>query len=1030
MAYVSSLVLFAASASVSAQIGPNAWWPVRGGLYMYWTPPSSEPLVSLVQQHPVGFIEGVAAFSSDYTVTKLVGDATGVRYLGGQFVNGSRQRKTSFLDSPSSTAQQIILPDAEDRNIVYFATAPELTGRVDWGGYQGYHIARIDLRAGFVTEPFWGLLPDMDSLGRIGLHSTEIIAAAAFPSLNRVWIVHLFSKPNDMRRFDDDSTYLFAYRISNGILSPPIVSKIMGSTPTISKFTFNESGSLAYIANTVFQFSAETGAFTVYKRLDTPIGTSLNPGFNTITNGLFSPSGRYLWIPRQMWADTFYINELLQYDLESPQDTIRPIYRNTLTIEPWFSPYDWNYVHCAMGPDCRLYFSFRSHIGRIEYPDLMGDAAAFNPTWRAVPSTFRGVPGFTGLPDLVNQLTFPDGQKSCLWPRVEVPSDTICEGGCVELTSVYYNNVDTWEWTFDGGVPSTFTGKVLPCVRYDSAGTYAVRLIATNNAGRDTISSHVLVRTRPSVSAGPDVQMCRGGSAVLTASGAVAYRWQPREGLSDTSSASPTARPLRDTMTYVVTGTDAFGCTNVDTIVVRQGTLVAGITRDTAVCVGASVLLQATGGDGFVWWPSTGLNTTSAATVIASPTTRTTYFVEVRSGTCIDTAMVTVEVFPMPTVVLSGDSIICAGDVSQLTATASEPGEIIWLDEQGSTIGTTVTIDVTPIRRTTYTVIFTSERGCSDTQRITVDVERATTHADVDTVVCAGTDVVIDGVPYTIQRDTSWQVIASTPSGCADTSRITVRTEIVELVTQDAAVCAGEQATCRAFSTGTVQWYDAVSGTLVHNGLTYTTVADVNRSFIVRATSPLGCEAVDTATITVVPPEQWTVVIGQSNGLPGSIVHVPVTSSVSQLPFMLHFAPTAPEAIIRSVTPGRILNDGRDGNDVVVELDAQNADLTWQLYLGARDTIPLPARIDITDSTCTTANVVAGSLTVEGCAIAMRAINMQGVVRMQIFSLLGDLVSDVHESEGSVAIDALPAGLWMVRVYTATSHRDTLFVRP
>jgi len=848
-----------------------------------------------------------------------------------------------------------------------------------------------------------------------------------------VWIVMLFGKFNDLRRFDDDSLQMHAYRISDGVLFPPVITSIAGRTLGVIKFTFSASGRSAYFKNRVLDFSPETGEFRVTKILKVS---------NVIENGLFSPSGRYLWVPRFLWDSGIYpaahTSEMLQYDLHQPQDTISPIYNHIIPNNTFYT--GPQYLPCAMGPDCRLYFSYgyRGYVSRIEYPDLEGDAAGFNPTWMAVPSTFRtslnGDGGYWGLPDLVNQLTFPDGVKSCLWPRVEVTSDTVCEGGCANLSATYYNNVDTWEWTFDGGVPATWTGKTPPCVRYERAGTYKVRLVATNNAGRDTITSVVLVRPSASVSAGNDVQMCRGGSAVLTATGAVRYVWQPGTGLSDSTSASPTVRPSRDTMLYVLTGTDEFGCVGVDTVVVRQGTLQAGVSSDTALCSGSSVLLQASGGDAFAWWPSNGLSSTSSAAVVATPTTTTRYFVEVRSGTCIDTASVVVRIVNTPSMRLTGDSVICSGSASRLVATADVPGQIVWKDQNGSVIDSAMTIVVRPTQRTTYTAVFTSAAGCRDTQSIVVNIEQAATHQDVDTAVCAGTAVVIGAVSIVVQRDTSWQVISSTASGCADTSRVTVRSESIDVVVEGASVCYGELATCKAYAsvngaadTPVVQWFDEL-GTLLHTGTTYTVRADANRRVTARARSPLGCEAAGTADITIILPKQWTTSIGRASGVPGSSVHTTLTSGIPQLPYRLTIAPTAPEAIVTAVTPGRILSDGRDGQSIVIEVYAADANLTWQVFLGARQQIPLTGSVTLTDSSCVSADVLPGALDIEGCAILMRSIRITEGARLQVYSLLGTLIADASPTSAEATLATLHPGLYIVRMYIATAHEDKLLL--
>ena len=65
---------------------------------------------------------------------------------------------------------------------------------------------------------------------------------------------------------------------------------------------------------------------------------------------------------------------------------------------------------------------------------------------------------------------------------------------------------------------------------------------------------------------------CYYGSSQLSASGALHYLWQPTTTLSDPSIADPQASPAEQT-TYMVTGTDANGCVDTDTVTVKISTL-------------------------------------------------------------------------------------------------------------------------------------------------------------------------------------------------------------------------------------------------------------------------------------------------------------------------------------------------------------------------------------------------------------------------------------------------------------------------
>ncbi len=63
---------------------------------------------------------------------------------------------------------------------------------------------------------------------------------------------------------------------------------------------------------------------------------------------------------------------------------------------------------------------------------------------------------------------------------------SITAGETVTFTDLSLNEPSSWSWTFEGGTPGTST-KQNPSVIYTSAGTYSVTLIASNEAGPDTI---------------------------------------------------------------------------------------------------------------------------------------------------------------------------------------------------------------------------------------------------------------------------------------------------------------------------------------------------------------------------------------------------------------------------------------------------------------------------------------------------------------------------------------------------------------
>lgn len=134
-------------------------------------------------------------------------------------------------------------------------------------------------------------------------------------------------------------------------------------------------------------------------------------------------------------------------------------------------------------------------------------------------------------------------------------------------------------------------------------------------------------------------------------------------------------------------------------------------------CGGGADTLTASGAVTYSWSPTTGLNTSSGAVVIASPLVTTTYYVTgTNANNCSDTDSITVTVIPLPIITLTGDTLICLGDSTTLTASGG--GTYLWTPGNS----TDSIIKVSPTTSTVYSVTVTSSDGCIDSTSINVIV--------------------------------------------------------------------------------------------------------------------------------------------------------------------------------------------------------------------------------------------------------------------------------------------------------------------
>lgn len=141
-----------------------------------------------------------------------------------------------------------------------------------------------------------------------------------------------------------------------------------------------------------------------------------------------------------------------------------------------------------------------------------------------------------------------------------------------------------------------------------------------------------------------------------------------------------------------------------------------------SICLGDSVALTVNGGGAatYVWDPPTGLNTINGATVMASPSTPTTYTVNGVNGTgCAGTATVTVGINSNLTLsVTPQNAELCTG--GSITLDANGAINYVWSPPTGlsSTAGSSVI--ASPGATTTYTVNGNNNNSCTGSTTVTV----------------------------------------------------------------------------------------------------------------------------------------------------------------------------------------------------------------------------------------------------------------------------------------------------------------------
>ncbi|MEY3420650.1 MAG: hypothetical protein RIR48_935 [Bacteroidota bacterium] len=355
----------------------------------------------------------------------------------------------------------------------------------------------------------------------------------------------------------------------------------------------------------------------------------------------------------------------------------------------------------------------------------------------------------------------------------------------------------------------------------------------------DTVG--VKVNALPFVTISGIKTICTGGSTVLTASGGSRYVWSTGE-----TTAALTITPS-STSTYYVSVTDEKGCLSVDSAKVVVNNLPSPvISGDFEICKGESTTLTASGGTLFEW--STGATTKS---IVVSPSSSTEYLVmAVDDNGCMEYSTALVVVFERPESQISGDSVICIGETTSLTAT----GGTTYLWSNGMTNST---INITPVTNTHYIVTVTDEHGCSSTTSKNVIVH------PVPVVVVSGNSSFCNGKSSTLTAtggvsykwstgattssiminpglNTTYVVTVTNEQGCSSTGSRTA--SVINLpearITGPLSICSGSSVSLTASGGALYLWSSGQTTSTINVSPTSNTI------YRVTVTDANGCTAV------------------------------------------------------------------------------------------------------------------------------------------------------------------------------------------
>lgn len=789
--------------------------------------------------------------------------------------------------SESSTQGAIIIPQPKNPNIYYLFSTPFGAGQYGQPSRMIYSVIDMSANGGLGAVIQKGIT--------LFSPTPEKVTATKHENGCDVWIIaHEWNTANFR-------AYLLS---STGLSTTPVISSVGsvhsggfgggGNTAGCMKMSVDGKRLALAIQDTswieIFDFNTATGVFTNPIKLNVWAAP-----FGSFPYGIeFSPNGRFLYVSNNAISGP----SLNQYDLNAT--TPASILASKVYVGP--ASYIQNAASLQLGPNGKIYLAKigDQYLGAINLPNVKGIGCNY-----VQQSVFLGgkVPRL-GLPNFMSSLFTP------IKPEIDGP-DTVC------LSTVPYKIVaceDSITWTVVGNatlddphanpVNVTFTsvGQVKLIVQKETdcgpkfdtltivatSGTLSLgsdtslcsssivlsapaglgnytwntgattQNISVNTPGqywvKSTFQSCSLVDTitvnpapTQTLDLGNDTVLCNGNVLELDAgTGFKSYKWQDFHSDRDYTA---TYAPGK----YWVTVQTQCGSLLSDTINISAAPSIAPDLKDTALCNGGNITLDAGAGFNSYLWSDTSTQQT------LSITQGGTYWVQVTNASgCFGIDSVNVAIINGNNInVLGNDTGVC-GTIGNMTLDAGSIfNSYLW-----SNGATTQTITVS--QSGNYWVQVSSSAGCSGTDTISVlELTAAPSQLlPADTTICgSAVNLNLDaGAGYgsyqwssgattqSINAQTAGVVWVQvyTNEGCMGEDSITIATKpavITPLLGNDTSICKGPINLTLDAGAGYAAylWSDSTTA----QTLTVTQAG----TYQIEVTNAVGCKGTDDITI-------------------------------------------------------------------------------------------------------------------------------------------------------------------------------------
>jgi len=468
-------------------------------------------------------------------------------------------------------------------------------------------------------------------------------------------------------------------------------------------------------------------------------------------------------------------------------------------------------------------------------------------------------------------------------PTISISSNApICENTSLNLTS---SGGISYSWSGPNGYTSSDQNPIIPTASTSYDGTYTVTVTATGGCTA-TAQTTATVYPIPTPTASNTGAICAGANLTLNATGGTGYSWSgPNSYTNATQNPTiPTASTAYDGI-YTVTVTATGGCTaTAQTTAVVNPMPTPTASNTGAICAGANLTLNATGGTGYSWsGPNSYTNATQNPTIpTASTAYDGTYTVTVTAtGGCTATAQTTAVVNPNPVVTTGSNTPICENTLLSLTSSGgtgyswSGPNGYTSSDQNPSNSSTPTSYNGT------YTVTVTGIGGCTSTAQtsVVVNAKPIVSVSPLAIQICQGADTTLTAsgatsyfwTPTTGLNPTTGASTTASPSttttytvhgstnGCSDSTTVTVtiiNNPAIQVSPIAISICPGEQTTLVA--SGGIDYTWSPSTSLNSSTGSNVTASPTSTTTYTVTGTTTGCSGIATATVTIKPLPQLT----------------------------------------------------------------------------------------------------------------------------------------------------------------------------